>query len=272
MSGYDLWIKQHLAAYKTNHLGVSEHGIWKRNGKPYAHILPEQLYKLNIIETYRHEFWRYFAEQAVIKRHNDFHHLNSSQAMCFNLFYPFLVRTDLLADMLGFPGETPVEYGFERILDPREGTNFDFYTRLKTETHVLFELKLSESGFGTTPADARHREKLVTLYYPRLVGKVSEAVLHPDTFFRYYQLLRNISYLKQDSPDRLFFIFPFRNSNLVKESSTILTTVTESLRNKIKIVHLETFVDKVLQKLDNQDPVFTAHYRLFKEKYIGDKQ
>jgi len=46
MSSYDHWLKrlkQQLACYKISRLGVEESGIWKGNGKPYEHILPEHL-------------------------------------------------------------------------------------------------------------------------------------------------------------------------------------------------------------------------------------
>jgi hypothetical protein len=272
MSDYDTWLKQHLAAYKTNRLGVSEHGLWRRNGQPYPHILPEALYKLNIVETYRHQFWRYASEHHTLKRHRDFHHLNSSQAMCFNLFYPFFadMQEHVLVDTLDFPHEPITEYAFERVLDPSEGTNFDFYLRFRSGRQVFFELKLSESGFGTARADARHHDKFATIYRSRLAGNVAPAYLEAKLFFRHYQLLRNISYLHVDTDDRLVFIFPLRNRNLVKEYDALLANVAASVASKIRVVHLETFVDFVLQKACFHNAMFRTHYRLFQEKYIGE--
>ena len=59
MTDYQRDIKKHMEQYKLERLGVKENGIWKKNGKDYPHILPEALWKLNILETYRKEFWTY---------------------------------------------------------------------------------------------------------------------------------------------------------------------------------------------------------------------
>jgi hypothetical protein len=87
-------IKNHLSEYKIKRLGVDQNGTWTKTLEEYSHILPELLLRLNIIETYRKEFWEYRSRQPEIKLHKDFHHLNSSQAMCFNLFFPFVADQD----------------------------------------------------------------------------------------------------------------------------------------------------------------------------------
>ena len=87
---YSTKVKRHLADYKKERLQIVEDGVFKQNKKHYKHILPENLKELNIIEIYRKEFWDYSFMNEDIKLHVDFHHLNSSQAMCFNLFYPLI--------------------------------------------------------------------------------------------------------------------------------------------------------------------------------------
>ena len=79
----------HLTNYKKHSLRVVEDGIWakSRSGQTYPHILPADQYRLNILETIRDAFFAY-EESHPIKFHTDFHHLNSSQALCFNLFFP----------------------------------------------------------------------------------------------------------------------------------------------------------------------------------------
>ena len=81
--------KQWLSTYKRDVLGVEEDGIWLRNRKAYPHILPQEKYQLNILPSFRDEFWKWFPSQRI-QLHSDFHHLNSSQAVCFNLFFPML--------------------------------------------------------------------------------------------------------------------------------------------------------------------------------------
>ncbi len=87
MPSYAERMKAHLAAYKRHSLGVSEDGVWAKTGNSYPHILPTDRQQLNILEPFRHEFWAYCeAHKPAIRLHRDFHHLNSSQALTFNLF------------------------------------------------------------------------------------------------------------------------------------------------------------------------------------------
>jgi hypothetical protein len=52
----EMW--RHLADYKVSALGVKKNGIWRKNHREYAHILPFGYQHLNILEPYREEFWR----------------------------------------------------------------------------------------------------------------------------------------------------------------------------------------------------------------------
>ena len=81
---YSEKIKNHLSEVKFRKLTNSS-GQWR--GKNYTHILPKDQYKLNILEEIREDFWIYFTKNDITL-HTNFHHLNSSQAMCFNLFFP----------------------------------------------------------------------------------------------------------------------------------------------------------------------------------------
>jgi hypothetical protein len=84
-------VRKHAADYKRTVLGVTEDGLWK--GKPYPHILPYKLDRLNILPSIRDQFWTQFPDMEI-QLHRDFHHLNSSQAVAFNLFYPAMVGLD----------------------------------------------------------------------------------------------------------------------------------------------------------------------------------
>src|SRR5437764_1473263 len=93
-------LKAHLVKYKHNALGIKACGTWRaKDGveREYPHILPHQDLKKNVLAPYRDEFWSDFDSRKVndhggqaIKLHEGFSHLNSSQAMCFNLFYPLI--------------------------------------------------------------------------------------------------------------------------------------------------------------------------------------
>ena len=94
MEDYQIRLRRHLSEYKLSRLGISEEGIWRRNGKRYPHILPESHRVENLLETYRADLDAYIERTSTLERHRDFHHLNSSQAMCLNLFYPFFAAPE----------------------------------------------------------------------------------------------------------------------------------------------------------------------------------
>lgn len=208
-------VQKHLEEYKTQRLGVTEKGTY--NGKEYGHILPEKLRQLNIFEQYRKEFFEYQAKNDI-GLHQYFHHLNSSQALCFNFFYPFIHHQNLefLASLFELGDAKPVAAAFEKVIDWDEYTNFDFYLEFE-DKRVFFEIKYMEIGFGTASPDDEHRKKLKDTYLARLTGKVNPEYLREELFFKNYQILRNISYLDESTDDRLVFIYPADNSGLIEE-------------------------------------------------------
>jgi hypothetical protein len=80
-------LKEHLAEYKRSGLGISEPGIFRYRGRNVrrSHILPLANSSLNLLE----EASSFFASYPKVRRHRDFHHLNSSQAFAINLFFPY---------------------------------------------------------------------------------------------------------------------------------------------------------------------------------------
>ena len=199
---YQNTLKSHLARYKKTNLGIIEDGLWR--GKPYPHILPKDLYRLNILETIREEFWDYCESENFglnQKRHLNFHHLNSSQAMCFNLLFPFVMENcrylPVLLDTLKFPKKNVLEVSFEKIIDEREGTNFDFYIKYKNGKQILFEVKLSENSFGSAKNDESHIKKYNEIYKNPLKKVVTKKFQEPPLFFKNYQLIRHFYYLGQ---------------------------------------------------------------------------
>lgn len=134
----------HLAKYKVSVLDVHSNGFWKKNRKEYPHILPLEKLELNILEPYRKEFWIWFRKQTI-ELHSDFHHLSSSQAMCFNLFFPFVAESgkhvQKLREVFAVDGVVR-EARFELILNEQESTNFDLC--ITADSRSLFEVKLTK--------------------------------------------------------------------------------------------------------------------------------
>src|SRR5688572_18033974 len=110
-------VQAHLSGYKRTVLGLAENGNWR--GKSYAHILSYDLNELNILPSIRERFWSDLPGMKI-KLHRDFHHLNSSQAVAFNLFYPAMVGLDagMLLTRVGIHGARE-EFCFEKVLDEK---------------------------------------------------------------------------------------------------------------------------------------------------------
>lgn len=237
--------KAFLAAYKRNVLGVTENGIWRKNKREYAHILPVAQQQLNILSTVREEFWDWFRVHNITL-HSDFHHLNSSQALCFNLFFPLLADNarplKKVLDALRISGEPALGATFEFQPDHIEGTCFDFMLPMASGARVYFELKYTESKFGKAPADSDHIDKFQRVYQRRLFGRFEEPFCCQARFLANYQILRNIWHLDIESGDIAVFLFPGANRLLRQDEAIIQNCVTEAFQSRVHTYYLENLL------------------------------
>ena len=270
-------LKKHLAKYKLDNLGIWEDGIWSKNKKPYPHILPAEHYRLNILETIRDQFWIYYeSDESGLsqKKHINFHHLNSSQAMCFNLFFPFIMDNNrylpILLDTLELPNDSVSEVSFEKILNVEEGTNFDFYIKYENGMQILFELKLSEDSFGAGKRDQKHQEKFNNIYKKLITNVVSKKYQTPSYFLREYQLIRNFSYLGLSNQNFLFFIFPIINTSLDKAVDELFPDILEEkFKDRVVVGYLENMVAALESRFkDKEHTLLKEHFNEFAVKYI----
>ena len=281
MRTYEERLRAHLAKYKFRVLRVLESGVWKgaRTGvlakRPY--VLPPESQRLNILAPFRERFWAEFdsaagGERRAPQLHRDFAHLTSSQAMCFNLFYPLVVdrawARAFVQGVLGLKDAVPKTLAFEYAEDPEEGTHFDFFIELERGGKVYLETRLCELGFGSTELDERHREKLAKVYAPRLSALLDPKWLEPDAFFRRYQLLRSLCYL--DQPQNLLFIVLPRANDSLRKALQVLPEITEgALKDRVRLLYLEELAEKLKPLLRGRDETLKAHYREFEEKYLA---
>ncbi len=248
-NNYKTTLLAHLAIYKNAVLGVHEDGIWSRNKKPYPHILPSDKAELNLVSGVR-ALWAANPKASRVKRHRDFHHLNSSQAFAINLFFSLLRARAVHASLLrglGVTAEAVEDWNFEAIVDRAELTNFDLVLQLKGQRRVFIEVKLTESEFGAVSDSDTQRRRREFLYLPRLTTKVSASALEIPHFFKMYQLLRNASYAATDR-DQVVFIMPRQNRALAAVVERFTSeVVTEDYRPLIRTVFAEDLIASLLQ-------------------------
>ena len=267
-------LRAHLARYKFRVLGVLANAAWKgpRTGAvaEQPHILPADQIRLNVLTPYRERFWADFERGERRPLHRDFAHLTSSQAMCFNLFYPLVAdrawAAAFVQQVLGVK-DTPRTLAFEYVEDPEEATHFDFFVQLESGGKIYLEARLAELGFGTSDLARAEREKLMQLYAPRLASLVDPKWLDPESFFRRYQLLRTLSYL--DRPGNLLFLVLPRANESLAQALRILPEITAGpLQERVRVLYLEDALERVKPLLRGRDEALKNHYREFREKYI----
>lgn len=267
---YQSALREHLASYASKKLGVSEEG--KFRGKSYPHILPIELEYLNILEPIRAEVQCYLKNNRNIKLHQCFHHLNSSQAFAFNLFYPYFSKNGLSANILsgalGFKTSVVNWWKFEWIPDPIENTNVDFAWNTSEQITVYCEVKLSEAEFGTARCDERHQRKLAEIYRPRLKNLVSKELLEEKTFFNHYQLLRNVSFLT-DQNSHLVLLMPRENKALNPQLTTVMAGLNPNTRERVHIAYIEDVI-KELKSEQTLLPELQTYASYLWEKYVPD--
>lgn len=291
--------KLYLSDYKRTFL-AKDSGIWR--DKIYDHILPLEKLKLNIIGNIRDDFWEYY-KTTNIKLHQNFHHLNSSQALCFNLFFPmfnfdkriltyvlhriievkpvfsapqdeleklFSIKNQLLAesyanelDMKFIEKNKIIDCQFEKILDSLEGTNFDFYVSLQNNHRVLFEIKFTESEFGKAKKNVGHFKKYDELYKDRLSRIIKPEFNNLDFVMENYQIIRNLSYINDLTT--IVFLYPEKNNSISNTLDIIYDTLLDEKKSQVRIIYLVNFVRLLLEKgyLDRLKTI----YEEFKLKY-----
>ena len=291
--------KVKLSTYKVANL-TTKQGLWR--DLPYDHILPVDQKEKNIIEAFRQDFWTYY-KGSDIKLHQYFHHLNSSQALCFNLFFPlfhydkrlltyvlhriievaptyktskenldklFAIKNDIDSDR--FASELDEEFlikntflacEFEKILDSKEATNFDFFVQQPNGHRVLFELKYTEHGFGKTVADERHKSKYDTIYKPRLEKLLRPEFLNQDFVFKNYQIVRNLSYI--DDLTTVVFLFPEANQDLKGTADLIDNILLPNYVHQTRVVHIENLIRQILNSdyLKRLHPIFETFNHIY---------
>lgn len=262
----------HLSTYRETILGIADEGMFNYRGIPHpkGHILPDAFWQHNLMPPYRDLFFA--SEHGSLKRHQYFHHLNSSQALCINLFYP-LIREDELSPLIGCIGADialPAQVIFEspsEIEVAQRRTAFDFHIRSQQGKDLFVEVKYTEDGFGRADADAEHLDKFRVTYAP-LLAKSAFLAPHcsdPEFFLANYQVLRNLVHITPCS--QVLFLFPRANLKVAEQAAHARETfLTDRGRERMLIVFLEDLVPQLISSF--RGTRLEGYYEAFRGKYL----
>ena len=269
--GYQDDLKKHLADYKRRNLGISAPGVFRYRGRDvrHHHILPLANSSANLLEEAEPAASAFLAAHPD-KRHRYFHHLNSSQAFAFNLFFPYFSgeqeSASALLRALGQDG-TLAGWEAEAVPVPDEETNIDVLWTTTDGVRTFCEVKLSEADFGKAIDDDRHRTKLVDIYSEALAGHLEASRLERLAFFDAYQFNRNVWHMVRTDRSRLIFLLPRSNDRLWSLLQRLLSGVAPGTRARISAVAVEDVIASLLA--DNQCPGRMRHYaRKLEQKYL----
>lgn len=221
--------KNRLASYKAINFPGLEDGVWKKNKQKYAHILPEDSKFDNLLPTFRDRLIAYLDERQI-KLHSNFHHLNSSQAMCFNFFYPlYQERTlELITDFLGLSNET---VNYDTVCFEKEGleakcgrgpTRFDFFFETKSGKRLHFEIKYTEGAFDKAKINYVKFDNV----YSKFLKPLNNSFHSSQPFFDNYQILRNLVHIDENS--FVVFVYPKDNDGVRNGADRVKTDFLSS--------------------------------------------
>ena len=254
---------KYLEDYKKDTLKIEVSGVWRCN--EYSHILPVGQEKRNLIDGAFCDALNKTAGSIVL--HPAFGHLNSSQAMCLNFMVPLLERGILLEYIKkscpdAVRGAKLEEPTFEKIVDEKERTQFDFYCTTNPEEILSFEFKYSESDFSVMKDDERHQEKFETIYKDRLAKHGIS--IDKEPFAADYQLWRNILYAGTHQ-HTVFFVFPKFREDLKEAVESAKEKCPAEIQQRIHCICIDDWVEDLLK---SDDAALKAHYEAFKKKYL----
>ena len=274
-------ILKNLSKYKTEVIKEYQNGIYKhpRYGtiKKLPYILPriDNYFKntKNILSGIRTDFLN--SNYKNIKPHIYFNHLNSSQAMCINFFYP-LIKKNLLNHVLSrIKINEPINYSeveFEKdsnIENTGRKTNFDFYIKTKNNKNIYFEIKYTERSFGSAKNDIPHIKKFNADYLPKLnsVSHINKNYHSKDKFFKNYQIMRNI--LNIDESSYVVIIYLKENEKLrIKCEEVKNKIILKPLTSHFLDIDWHDMFDWVYYNIQNYT-ILVKYYGDFYNKYLA---
>jgi hypothetical protein len=263
-------------------------GKWQNKGIDRPHILYNDCYRKNLIGKYGEDFWK-DEKLSKIKLHQYFHHLNSSQAMCINFFFPLIRerKLDIILKELKLDNEEvnydSVKFEKESEIDDKKQicekiselnqdqtipTSFDFYFETQSGIEFYFEIKYTESKFGGAKKDkdAKSYAKKYKLKYEKIYKEVASGKIISNNeadFLNQYQIMRNLIHVSDNS--YIVFVIPEENKRVYIQAIGAQKLVMEQYQNKVNVLTWENLYD-IIEK-QNFTNSLKKHFDEFKKKY-----
>jgi hypothetical protein len=266
--------KKKLEDFKIQYFNTVENGKWRDSKKDYPHILPKDKAKLNLLPKYRDSLSDYMLKNKnTLKTHIYFHHLNSSQAMCLNFFFPLLKEKELelVLKFIGLENEE-IEYSnscfekeseIEKINKNYRATNFDFYIETTTGKKIYFEIKYTEHGFGKAKPDNAHSDKFDNVYSNNL-SSIKKEYCNKIAFLENYQILRNLICISENS--YVVFLYPNGNKKIKTQAESAKSKILKSeVKNNLINLTWEDLLAYTEKNVKNSR--IKEQLKDFKEKY-----
>lgn len=273
---YQERVKKHMIFYKNNILKIKENGEYKHNQgvREYGHLLPKDKQWKNIIPYKNFTERKGLVEES--KLHYAFHHLNSSQAMCINFFYPLMKEKclDIILTILGIDGEVNYdEVIFEKeatlYIGRGKSTNFDYFISTKEGKKIYFEVKYTENKFGQAKDNDQYQRIFKDIYGPILASHkaITSKYKKREIFLENYQILRNLIHIDEDS--FVVFIYPKENMGIREGAQKAQNEIVASKwSNHFISITWEQMVEGVLINALGEE-INEFYGKKFKEKYLN---
>jgi hypothetical protein len=267
---------KHLEWYNKNRLGNDKAGEYYYGGKVIEmhHILPRSIADKNIIAPYDSDM-AVSAYLKNMKRHRYFHHLNSSQAMCINFFYPLIKekQLDSVLRILGIEGQvnySTVQFEKESEVEGKNDrkTSFDFYFETNEKVKAFFEIKYTEDAFGKAKSDTDHHNKFARTYESALnkCEAIAEDFKSQEKFFSNYQIMRNLINISENS--YVVFLYPEENEVILKAAQNAGKNMLKPDWSRHFIAYTwEQMIKSVISYMETEE--LKQYYKKdFYEKYL----
>lgn len=222
----------HMEDYKKKNLNLDNVVTIKH--REYGHILRDRDYLYN--------FSSQVSDKLVnskflkpIKWNRFSHHLNSSQVMTVNFFYPLIRYRELEAflAMTGIEDEViydPEHLQFLKVCEDEKSdenkTYFDFYMKLKSGREVYVEAKYTEGVYGKSNSKI-HQTKYNEVFEPLLKDSIliKDEFKTEEFFLEHYNFMRGLAHMKKDT--HLVVLYPRENWALRERALYIKDNIIE---------------------------------------------